>query len=165
MVKIPHLTVQHCTNQISSSNTHVALRSFLHTFSAHPVTSSFSLLPMIRATHPFRYLLAVSPSIFASTHIITLLPKIMRNSRVNVRSSLKVFLQTCSTLFTNWCCHQMRTRCYLGFPTALVSQRSRIFEVANPRKGALASPGGATSLLKTESITVKEQSTKSESPF
>lgn len=165
MVKIPHLTVQHSTNQISSSDTLVALRSFLHTLSAHAVTSSFSLLPVMRATHLFRYLLAVSPIIFASAHIITLLPKIMRNSCVNVRPSLKVFIQTCSALFTNWCCHQMRTRCYLGFPTALVSQRSRIFEVANPRKGALASPGGATSLLKTESITVKEQSTKSESPF
>lgn len=89
----------------------------------------------------------------------------MRNRCANVRLNLKVFLQMCSTLFTSLRFRQPATRCYPGFPTALVSQRARIFEVANPRKGALASPGGVTRLLKTELVTVKEQLTKSESPF
>jgi hypothetical protein len=120
---------------------------------------------MARATHLFRYPLVVSPNIFASTLLITLLPEMMRNRCANARFNLKVFLQMCSTLFTSLRCRKPSTRCYPGFPTALVSQRSRLFEVANPREGALASPGGATRLLKTELVTVKEQLTKSESPF
>jgi hypothetical protein len=94
-----------------------------------------------------------------------LLPVTMRNRCANVRPNLKVFLRICSTLFVDLRFRKPKTRCYPGFPTALVPQRPRLFEVANPRKGALASSGEATRLLKTEFITVKEQLTKSEPPF